>query len=173
MFNRTIAKRRVAIIGATTAIALAGGGAAFAYFTSTGTGTGTGSVATTTDYTVDVIGPTDGPISPGSTGETFTYTVMNNDSGTQAISGATISVAPSATAVGKGCTAALADYVVSGPGITGSANPATQTYTAPISIAGGATSSSAQLAFTVSMNDTGTNQSACEGDTPTVTVTVT
>ncbi len=170
MRNRVFSKRRLAIVAATVAIALAGGGAAFAYFTSTGTGTGTGTVATSTPFTVSVSTPTGGPISPGSPGETFTYSVMNNDTGTQDISGATITVAPDAAALGRGCDAAW--YQVSGADIATTGNPATETYTAPISIAGGATSNDPQLTLTLSMTDTGTNQDACQGDAPVVTVTV-
>ena len=37
-------KKRVAVIGAITAVTLVGGGTAFAYWTTTGTGTGTATV---------------------------------------------------------------------------------------------------------------------------------
>ena len=37
-------KKRVAVIGAVTAVTLVGGGTAFAYWTATGTGTGTATV---------------------------------------------------------------------------------------------------------------------------------
>jgi hypothetical protein len=168
VLNRVFSKRRIAIVGATVAMALAGGGAAFAYFTSTGTGTGTGSVGNPTDYTVSVSAPTGGPISPGSTGESFTYTVKNNDNGVQDISGATITVTPTKS----GCTSAIADYSVSGPGITTSGDPATQTFTAIPIAANSTETDNAVLTFTVSMGDTGSNQDACEGDTPTVTVAV-
>jgi hypothetical protein len=169
--NRIFSKRRVAIIGASVAIALAGGGAAFAYFTSTGTGTGTGTVAATTaPYTVVVSAPDGGPISPGSSGETFTYSVENSDTGAQTITTAAISVTPDATALAAGCLGSW--YQVSGPGIATTGNPATQTYTTPISIGGGDTSTNAQQTFTLSLTDTSSNQDGCEGDTPTVSVTV-
>jgi hypothetical protein len=170
--KRIFSRGRLAIIGATVAMALAGGGAAFAYFTSTGSGTGTGSVGSSTAYSVAVSAPASGPISPGSTGETFTYTVTNNDNGTQDVTGATISVAPGAAAALAGCTAALADYSISGPGITTSGNPATQTHVS-IPISGRSTESDPTVfAFTLSMGDTGTNQDDCEGDVPVVTVAV-
>jgi hypothetical protein len=163
-------RRRVAVIGAAVALVLAGGGAAFAYFTSTGTGTGAGTVGTASNYTVLVSSPSGGPLTPGGANETFTYTVHNTSSGTQAITTASISVAPDATHATAGCSAAW--YQVSGPGITTAANPATQTYGPAISIPAGGTSTSAQLAFTVTLIDSGTNQNACQGDAPVVTVTV-
>jgi hypothetical protein len=152
------------------ALVLGGAGAAFAYFTSTGTGTGTGSVGTAATYTVVVSAPTGGPLTPGSEGESFTYTVQNPGSGTQQISGATISVAPDAAHATAGCLAAW--YQVSGPGIGTPANSANQLYATPVSIPGGTTSSDAQLTFTVSLVNAPVDQSACEGDAPVVTVAV-
>jgi hypothetical protein len=150
-------------------LALAGGGAAFAYFTSSGTGTSAGTVGTASNYTVLVSAPSGGPLTPGGANETFTYTVHNTSSGSQAITTASISVAPDATHATAGCSAAW--YQVSGTGIT-TGNPATQTYAPAITIPAGGTSTSAQLAFTVTLIDSGTNQDACEGDAPVVTVTV-
>jgi hypothetical protein len=168
--NLLFSKRRIAVLGATVALALAGGGAALAYFTSTGTGTGAGTVGTATAYTVAVSAPSGGPLTPGGATESFTYTVKNNSSGSQAITSASISVAPDATAAGLGCSAAW--YQVSGIDIATPANPATQTYTAAIPIAAGATSSDAQLTFTVTLINEPLNQDACEGDVPVVTVAV-
>ena len=161
-------KRRLAAVGAVTAIALAGSGAAFAYFTSSGTGTGTGSVGSAGTYTVVVSAPTGGPLTPGGATEAFTYTVKNNGTGTEQITTASVGVTPDATAAAAGCLASW--YQVSGPGIT-AANPATQTYLTPISINGGATSTDPQLTFTVSLLDEPVQQNACAGDLPVVTVT--
>ncbi len=163
-------KRRVAVVGATVALVLAGGGAAFAYFTSTGTGTGTGTVGTASAYTVVVSGPSGGPLTPGGATEGFSYTVHNNSSGSQQITTATITVAPDATHATAGCS--MAWYQVSGPGITTAANPATQTYVTPITIPAATTSTDSQLAFTVTLLNLPVNQDACEGDAPTVTVAV-
>ena len=167
LFN---SRRRIAVVGATVALALAGGGAAFAYFTSTGTGTGAGTVGTATAYTVVVVGPSGGPLTPGGATEGFTYTVHNNSSGSQAITSASISVAPDATHATAGCSAAW--YQVSGTDIATPANPATQLYTAPITIAAGGTSVDPQQAFTVTLLNLPVNQNACQGDAPVVTVTV-
>jgi hypothetical protein len=168
--NLFFSKRRIAVLGATVALALAGGGAAFAYFTSSGTGTGAGTVGTSTAYTVVVSGPTGGPLTPGGATESFTYTVKNNSSGSQAITSASVSVAPDASHATAGCSAAW--YQVSGTDITTPANPATQTYAAAIPIAAGATSSDPQQTFTVTLLNEPTNQDACEGDAPVVTVAV-
>ena len=166
---RLSGKRRIAAAGATMALVLGGAGAAFAYFTSTGTGTGAATVGTAATYTVVVSAPTGGPLTPGSAGENFTYTVQNPGSGTQQISGATISVAPDATH-SPGCLAGW--YQVSGPGIGTPANSANQLYGTPVSIPAGTTSSDAQLTFTVSLVNAPVDQSACEGDHPVVTVVV-
>ena len=168
LFN---SRRRIAVIGAVTALTLAGGGAAFAYFTDTGTGTGAGTVGTSTAYTVTVSAPTGGPLTPGGATEAFTYTVHNASSGSQQITHATITVAPDADHATAGCNGAW--YQVSGAGITTAANPASQTYVTPITIPAATTSVSVQLAFTVTLIDSGTNQDACQGDAPVVTVAVT
>jgi hypothetical protein len=164
-------RRRLAVVGAFTAIALAGSGAAFAYFTSTGTGAGAASVGTASNYTVEVSAPTGAALVPGGPGQSFTYTVQNPGTGTQQISAASISVTPDAAAATNGCLAAW--YHVSGPGITAPGNAATQTYATPISIPGGTTNSDAQLTFTVTLVNTPLiNQDGCENDVPVVSVTV-
>jgi hypothetical protein len=168
--NLLFAKRRIAVIGATMALVLAGGGAAFAYFTTSGSGTGAASVGTAGTYTVTVSAPTGAALMPGSPGQSFTYTVKNNGTGVQQITTASISVTPDATAAGLGCSAAW--YQVSGPGITTAGNPGAQTYATPVSINGGATSTDPELAFTVSLINEPVNQDACENDVPVVVVTV-
>jgi len=166
-------KRRLAVIGATTAIALAGGGAAFAYFSSSGSGTGHATVGTSTAYTVtvgDPVGPALVPVTPTGPGQTFTYTVKNNDAGPQTVTGATITVTPDASHATAGCLASW--YQVSNTNIATPANPGVQVYTTPVSIAAGDTSSSAEFAFTVKLIDSGTNQDVCKGDVPSVVVAV-
>jgi hypothetical protein len=155
-------KRRLAVVGAITALALAGGGSAFAYFTSSGTGTGTGAVGTSSAYTVVVGTPTGGPLVPGGATETFTYNVTNNSSGSQEFTTETITV----TDANPDCLASW--YSVSGTGIATAGNPATQTVTQ--TLAGGATG--APITFTLTLINEPVNQDACESDTPSVSVAV-
>jgi hypothetical protein len=163
-------KRRLAVVGAITALVLAGGGSAFAYFTSGGSGTGTGTVGSSTALTVlpDPITFTGGPLYPG-TGlagdtadgiETFTYTVHNPGPGSQVFSQAVITV----TAAPAGCT--LSWFSVNGTGV----DTDTVTLGTPIDLASGATSG--PQTFTLQLIDVDSNQDACESGSPTVTVAV-
>jgi hypothetical protein len=155
-------KRRLAVVGAITALALAGGGSAFAYFTSSGTGTGSGTVGSSSGYAVVVSTPTGGPLVPGGATETFTYNVTNNSTGSQEFTTETITV----TDANPNCLASW--YSVSGTGIATPGNPATQTVTQ--TLAGGATG--AAITFTLSLINEPVNQDTCESDTPSVSVAV-
>jgi hypothetical protein len=172
---RTFSKRRVAIIGATAAIALAGGGAAFAYFTATGNGTGHGTVGTAGTWTVAETS-TSGTMYPGATsGSTLTFTVTNSGSGDQDIT--------SLAAVVDSSTTPLGDIEV-GPTPTPSAvascaatwftaaitSPTTlPSVTAPISLAPGA---SETVIVSVTMTNPSVNQDACESQLPDVQLNV-
>jgi hypothetical protein len=178
VFNRTIAKRRVAIIGATTAIALAGGGAAFAYFTSTGTGTGNASVGSAADWDVTASTPV-GTIYPAAsqaagTSSVITFTIKNAGSGNQALTSASLTTTHATVDSGTGgdiVTGALPGTAVTGclaswfDTVLGAPSVAYGTDIAP-----GATET---ITVTVWMPDlTTTNQSSCEGASPDVTLNV-
>lgn len=70
-------KKRVAIIGAVTAVTLVGGGTAFAYWTTTGAGTGS---ATTSSGTADlsITGNAPSAMFPGDSPQPLVVTVVNN-----------------------------------------------------------------------------------------------
>jgi hypothetical protein len=175
VLNRRIAKRRVAIIGATVAIALAGGGAAFAYFTSTGSGTGNGTVGTAGTWTVAETS-TSGTIYPGATpGSTLTFTVTNSGSGAQDITSLAAVVDDSTTPPGNievgptptpsavaSCAADWFTAAITSPTPLPSA-------AAPISLAPGA---SETVIVSVTMSDPDLNQDACEGQLPDIQLNV-
>jgi hypothetical protein len=157
-------KRRIAVVGAFTALALAGGGAAFAYFTSTGSGTGSATVGSSTNWLVTPTGAT-GTIFPGSGSTVITYNVKNTGTGNQSYSSALATLPAETNGDAEhggsdiaGCLAAWFDpAVTSDPGLS-------------TSIAGGA---SVTVQVTVTMPDLATtNQNACQGVMPDVTLTV-
>ncbi len=106
-----------------------------------------------------------GPIYPGAGSETITFTVLNNSSGAQALNTAVASVNSSSGNITQsgvpvsGCLAADFTAVAAAP------TPAFHT-----SIAGGNTATDV---VTVTMQDSGINQNACQGKTPDVTLNVT
>jgi hypothetical protein len=77
-------KKRVAAIGAVTALTLVGGGAAFAYWTTSGSGTGS---AATTVGSVNKLSFVQSPVNamyPGDSEQTFSVTVRNTDAAEKA-----------------------------------------------------------------------------------------
>jgi hypothetical protein len=159
---RRFTKKRV--IGALSLIAvLALAGGAFAYFTSTGTGTGNATVGSSSTYTVTVGAPTGGTLYPGSGTDTVSIDVHNNSSGNQQVS----NVAASLTANGSGdvynantsayATGCKASWFTVTPSETG----------LPADLNGGGDYTTSA---TISMQDSNTNQNACQGVAPQVTV---
>jgi len=157
-------KRRIAIAGATTVLALAGGGAAFAYFTSSGSGTGTATVGTASTFTVAEASAS-GTILPGAGSSVILYTVTNTGTGDESY--ATDSVALPTETNGDaehggvdipGCLATwFTPVVTTDPGLN-------------TSIAGGG---HVTVTVTVTMPDLSTtDQTACAGKAPDVTLTV-
>jgi hypothetical protein len=88
-------KKRVAVIGALTAVTLVGGGTAFAYWTSIGQGDGSVAVGTTTDNVTltAAVGTITGTLAPGGPGRDTTVSVTNNGPGTAQVTAVTVSVA--------------------------------------------------------------------------------
>ncbi len=108
-------KRRVAAIGAVTALTLVGGGAAYAYWTTTGTGTGSASTGTDTAFGVAITStdtPPVTPLAPGTGTQNFTVKATNPaEAGVQRLSSIVVKVANvdgTAWLPPGGCTAA--DY---------------------------------------------------------------
>jgi hypothetical protein len=164
-------KRRIVIAGLTTTVALAGGASAFAFFTATGSGVGSAAVGSTGTFTVASAGAaTGGPILPGTGTEDLPFTVTNAGTGAQAYNSATATVnvfggvGPNAldvTVVGvavPGCLASWFNPTALDP------TPAYGTTIAP--------GDAATQSISLTMTDTGTNQDACQGINPDVTLTV-
>jgi hypothetical protein len=187
---RTFSKRRVAIIGATTAIALAGGGAAFAYFTATGSGTGSGTVGSTANWSVTAgagtygsagalfpCGTTTAP-SPACTAdeETIVFTIKNTGKGAQELQTAVPAIASDSSTPSDIETGGTNN----GSGLTGD-TPVTgclaswfgasdATAFTPVDVAAGSTTT---VTVTVTMEDSGSVQNPCETTAPDVTLNVT
>jgi hypothetical protein len=152
--------KKVAAIGLAAGLVLGGAGAAFAYFTSTGNATGDASVGSATPWTVNVASDTSNALLPGSGTETLTYTITNASSGTQELNGVAVSVGNSGPA--GACLGSW--FTATDNGSTNGVTPGGVS----ADLAGGASDTGT---ITVSLNDSGTNQDACEGLTS-VPVTV-
>lgn len=155
---------RILVVCAVVAIVFGGGGAAFAYFTSTGSGTGSAAVGTAGSWGVSQTNTT-GTIFPGSGTSTLTFSVKNNGTGDQSYATATAAVnadgSGNITVGGTAVTGCLASWfntsITNDPGLG-------------TNIAGGA---STPVTVTVTMpSNTTTNQDACQGKSPDVTLTV-
>jgi hypothetical protein len=153
-------KSRRVLIGLGAIVSLALAGAAIAYFTSTGSGTGTASVGNASNWTVNVATPSGGPLYPGAGSQTFQYTVTNAGSGHQQLNATATSVPGDANG----------DILTSGAPQAGCKAiwfTAANTPVAPTNLAGGASVTSS---VTVTMQDSNTNQNACQGKSPDVKV---
>lgn len=162
-------RRWIVIVGITAAMVLAGGGAAYAYFTSSGSGTGSASVGSAGSWTVaeDTSTPPSGTIYPGSGSTVITFNVTNDSSGDQQYSSATATVnSPSGDNgnITDGGTEVLhckADWF-----------DATVTTDAHIHTNVGS-NATVTVTVTVTMpTDASDDQTACAGQSPDVTLTV-
>jgi hypothetical protein len=159
MFRKIGKKRGVAALSVIAVLALAGG--AFAYFTSSGGGTGSATVGTATNFTVTAQAAS-GSMYPGGGSSTFSYVVNNPGTGAENLTGTTATVASSG-----------GNIVDNGTAVSGcSASWFTASNTAPAGLpqdlAGGTSSTSGSV--TVTMSDSGTNQDACKGHSPQITI---
>jgi hypothetical protein len=144
----SITRKKIAVVSTVAVLGL-GGGIAYAFFTSTGSGTGNASVGSATNWTVAVASDTSHALYPGTGSESLGYTITNAGTGNQQLSTVTASVADSGSCLGSWFTATP----------TSPASPVTLahngTYTGTV---------------TVSLNESGTDQNACQGISPVVTV---
>lgn len=159
------------IVGAVTSAAVIGiSSAAFAYFTASGAGTGTASVGTSTAWGVSAASATGGPLTPGGPTESIVYTITNNSSGKQAITSLTASLPTPASGTGAGNVESGGSPTTGGclaswfTATAGTPSPALNT-----SIVAGGT---ATVTVPVTLNDSGTNQDACQTVTPDIKLSV-
>lgn len=151
-------RRKIAIASAAAVIG-AGGVVAYAYFTSTGNGSGTASVGSAANWVVTVTNDTSNGLYPGSGSETLTYKITNPGPAQQELNAVAVSVANSGTS--GACLGSW--FTATDNGSTNGVTP------------GGASGNLASGAFdtgtiTIVLNDSGSNQDACQGVSPSVTV---
>jgi hypothetical protein len=144
----SITRKKIAVVS-TVAVMGLGGGIAYAFFTSTGSSTGNASVGSATTWTVAVANDTTHSLYPGSGSESLAYTITNAGTGNQQLSTITASVADSGSCLGSWFTAVP---TTSGLPVTLAHNG---TYTGTVAVA---------------LTESGTNQNACQGISPVVTV---
>lgn len=114
-----VAGRKKRIIITTAALVAIGGGAAFAYWTATGTGTGQASAGQTVAFKVASTPATGDALTPGGPTQSASFSVKNENTGTQILANVTAKVANadgSAWVAIPGCSAA--DFAVGTPEIT-------------------------------------------------------
>jgi hypothetical protein len=150
-----LTKKR-AVLAATTVCCLALAAGAYAYFTSTGSGTATATVGTSAGLTLH--GTVSGNLYPGSA-STVTFTVDNTSSATERVGTITLTkVQPDAshstcstTIIGEKPDFTMAAVAVNKTYASGSAQAVTPT-------------------GSLTMNETGVSQDACQGATLTLTL---
>jgi hypothetical protein len=161
---RSALTRRRVVVALTAVVVLAAASGAFAYFTGSGSGVGTATVGSGGAWKVTAAAPTGGPIYPGGSSEAISYTVTNTGSGSQELQATTAALE---TTTYNGATvveqsgAPVAGCLASWFTVTNS-GPASQ------DLASQATSGTGSVA--VSLSDSGTNQDACEGVSPTLNI---
>jgi len=157
--------RRVAVVGSVAVITLAGAGAAFAFFTSSGTGTGSASVGSASNWTVSSPTNVSNNLLPGSGSEDLSFTVTNPGNGAQAFNSVTAKIVDD----GSGNIVTSGGNVVGclSSWFTATAGTPTPGYGTSIGHNGTAT-----VPVTVTMQDSGTVQDACQGTAPEVQLTV-
>lgn len=148
-------KRASVALGGTIAIIAAG--VAFAYFTSSGSGTGTATVGSSSPVTLHAT--ISSSLYPGSSSP-VSFTVDNPSSGVQRVG--TVSLASISVDAGhSGCSTTL-----------GGGNPDFTMAPVPVNqVINPGNGQSVAAGGTLTMNETGTNQDACQGATLTLHLT--
>jgi hypothetical protein len=159
MFRKIGKKRGVAALSVIAVLAVTAG--AFAYFSSNGSGTGSATVGNPTNFTVTAQAAT-GSMYPGAGSSSFTYVVNNPGTGAENVTGTTATVASSGGNIVDGGSA------VSGCSASWFSAANTAPTSLPQDLAGGTSSTSGTV--TVTMSDSGTNQDACKGHSPQITI---
>ena len=143
---RELLTRRRLIILVIVGIATANASGAFAYFLSTGSGTGP--VAVGSSSSIQLSSPSVGPLYPGAAGVSVTLTIDNPSAGSEYVGTITGAIANGGS--GGNC---LGSWFTVAPIVYHTA------------VAGG---TSPTAGTTVTMNDSGTNQDACQGAAMTI-----
>ena len=146
-----ITKKKLAAVGAGTALVLAGGGLALAYWSSTGTGSGSATTGNSSAFEVSTDAATGGPLTPGGASETVAVHVKNPSSGHQTLTTVHVTVATStgtAWTSTPGCSAA--DYTVTDPTVAAIDQDR-------------ASGSTYNATATITMNNLPSNQDLCQG----------
>jgi len=150
--NRITKKRALTALGITCALAITGG--AIAYFTTTGSGTGTATVGSSSAVTLHAT--VSSTLYPGAS-SSVSFTVDNPSSGSQRVG--TISLSSiSADAGHSGCSTV----------ITGGNPDFTMPAVAVNKVFASGNGLSVTPTGTLTMNETGVNQDACQGATLTL-----
>jgi hypothetical protein len=162
--------RRKIAIAAVAAVIAAGGVVAFAFFTAAGSGTGNGAVGTSTAWNVSSSAYTGGPLYPGTGSESVPFAVTNQGPGNQALT----SITSDLTTDGAG---GIYDVNTSSFNDACLATWFTVTNTTPTfpdDLAGTAPGPAGTYGgtATLTMQDLPTNQNACQGVDPQITITV-
>jgi len=155
---RFLDKKMVAV-ALTTGLVLGGGGVAFAYFNSTGTGTGTASVGTPSN---DFIFTTAGPdtLYPGAGPQSFNVTATNNGLVPEHVGIVPVSLMVSGTGVGQVVTDHLGVAI---DGCLSSWFAISSSATMNQTVAAGASYTLSTSEPTISLDESGTDQTACAG----------
>jgi len=151
----TIGKRALVALGCTCALAVAG--VALAYFTSSGSGTGSASVGSSSAVTLHASIASN--LYPGASSP-VTLTVDNPSSGSQRVGTVTLS----SITVDAGHSTCSTTIGGGNPDFTMAAVPVNQVF-------GPGNGQSVTPTGTLTMNETGANQDACQGATLTLHLT--
>ena len=153
---RWTTKKR-ALVALSCACALAVTGAAIAYFTSSGSGTGTATVGSSSAVTLHAT--ISSSLYPGSSSP-VSFTVDNPSSGVQRVG----TVSLSSISVDSGHSTCSTTISGGNPDFTMAAGPVNQ-------VINPGNGQSVAATGTLTMNETGTNQDACQGATLTLHLT--
>jgi len=160
----SITRKKIAVASAAAVIG-AGGVVAYAYFTGTGSGSGSGAVGNATN-TITVVGTESAALYPGGAGGTVSFTASNGSAFNQKLSNIHLSAVTAK--VGS------SDVTSSCPFSSTSSNSWSMPNVSVGSdgdLAPNASGASLSETGTLSMLDNGSDQSACEGATLTLTFT--
>ncbi len=152
---RRLIKKRV-LLGVTAVLVLALAAGAFAYFSSTGTGTATATVGSSSAVTLH--GTVSGSLYPGAS-STVTFTVDNTSSGSERVGTITLTkVQPDAShsSCSTTITGEKPDFTMAAVTVNKSYSPGSGQAVTPTG--------------SLTMNETGANQDACQGATLTLTL---